>query len=67
MFSNVNKNINNVKFADVVKKLDEAIALIESRPDMLYYWSTPLKCLYSMKYDRKILADWVDRYEKKDL
>jgi hypothetical protein len=55
--------MNDVKFADVVKKLDEAIELIESRPDMLYYWSTPLKCLYSLKYDRKILADWVDRYE----
>ncbi len=47
---------------DAVKKLDEAIAIIESYPRLLYYFSTPLKCLYSMKYDRKILAEYLERY-----
>lgn len=52
------------KIIGAVKKLDEIIEIIESRPELLYYWSTPLKCLYSLKYDRKRLAYWCNKYEK---
>jgi hypothetical protein len=54
--------IEDVLMADVVKKLDEIVALLESRPNTLYYWSTPLKSLYTLKSERKTLAEFAERH-----